>query len=154
MDIDEAELPCLLTTGVEVETHRIEVKGRLAIKTWAETADFQAEQSYWTTRYQKQIDAGDEFLKPRLDDYANELRLAEKMYFKAGDRLPVSFENDGTLCVGCLILDAIDGCNFEGQLFTNLKFIDAKIQLERNVPSDDGKQIRQIITSDLHCLSD
>lgn len=152
IEIGRGELPCLLATSSAIETHKHKVAGKLAIVTWAETADFQAEQSYWTTRYQKQIDAGDDFLKPRLEDYANELRLAETMLLNAGDRLPVNFDHDGKHCVGCLVFESIDGRSFEGQLFINVKLDCLPWQIERRVSSDGGAIIRRIVATELKLL--
>jgi hypothetical protein len=154
IDIEKDEMPCLLATGCDIETHKVRVKGNLALETWAETADFQAEQSYWTTRYQKQIDSGDEFLRPRLEDYANERRLAESILIEAGSRLPVSFELKGTLCLGCLVLDAIDKPSFSGQLFASVKLESLPEQLERRVRTDGETEICKVVATDLLLLDD
>jgi hypothetical protein len=154
IEIGRDELPCLLATSSAIETHKYRVAGNLAIVTWAETADFQAEQSYWTTRYQKQIDAGDDFLKPRLEDYANERRLAETILIKSGDRLPVNFDHEGKHCVGCLVFEAIDGRRFEGYLFINKELDSLPRQIERHVSSDGGAFMRQIVATEFQLLDD
>jgi hypothetical protein len=152
VDISKNEIPCLLTTGSGIETYRSRIQGTLAIETWADTADFQAEQRYWIDFYQKRIDSGEEFLRPRLIDFDNERLIAQSIRFKIGDRLPVNFENNGTLCVGCLVFESIESNSFQGQLFLNREFDSMSAQLDRNVVSDDGTSTRCLVASNIRLL--
>ena len=124
----------------------------LAIHNWSETADFRADQSYWITRYKRQIEKGDKFLQSHLDDYERERKLAASLALRSGARLPISFMHEARLCIGCLILESVEGNRFTGRLYANLKLDIAPTKLERFVKSDNGQVIRQLVAANIKCL--
>jgi hypothetical protein len=103
-------LPLFLTTGRPEAVGRYAAKIRLLTRTWAENADFLADQAFWIRYYQQQVASGATYLKGRLTDYEREKRIASGIEISVGDTIPVNADLSGRqLRPGCLQLEESHG---------------------------------------------
>ncbi|GEM_PF-4349941 len=139
---DQIETPCLLSQCANKKGNRLSTRVRLYPKSWADTADFQAEQSYWITHYKRRIAMGSDYLKPRLEDYRIERHRAKEMSIPVGAVLPVSVSSTDGTDYGCLILTeqfSMDEYNAE-LLISGCNVTDG-VNLERVVKwNDEGEE--------------
>jgi len=145
---EQVQTPCLLSERVNKIGSRLSLRVRLHPKSWADTADFQAEQSYWITHYERRIALGNDYLKPRLEDYRIENDRAKEISIPVGAALPVSIRSLEETDYGCLILnEQFSKDEFSAELLISGRNISNGVKLEREVRWNDEGEAKAILSS-------
>lgn len=110
-------LPCFVTTSTPFSTIRRPVHIKLRSPHWAAFPDFLADNAFWVERYRKYVEAGDFWLKSRMEDYALQHKLAVKLPIAPGDLLAFDLPSESGLRAGCIVLSSIVDGGFAGTAY-------------------------------------
>ena len=143
---DRSKLPLFLTTGRPQPACYYRLDFRLLTRFWAASPDFLAHQAFWIRHYQKEVAAGREYLRGRLDDYRHERELASQMEISSGDAIPVKCSTPaGSLSPGCLLItQPISTGVFNGVLGVLGEQDLPKCQIERVVKWEEDGEKKEI----------